>query len=104
MATIEVLTGLLGSIASGGIKVVDLTETLPPEYPTITLQPEFGQASPMGARNVSASGILKTALLLSSCWLAPATSIRISRRKDCLGLLHLTTEQGHGPPWPYFAE
>ena len=41
MAASDILTGLLGGIAAGGIKVVDLTETLTPEYPTITLPPEF---------------------------------------------------------------
>ncbi len=44
---------LLNAIASGELKVVDLTETLCPEYPTISLPPEFGQASPMVINEIS---------------------------------------------------
>jgi kynurenine formamidase len=39
-----VLEGLVGGVARGTVKVVDLTETLRPEYPTIQLPEEFGQA------------------------------------------------------------
>ena len=38
------LNGLLAAIADGSIKMIDLTETLRPEYPTIQLPEEFGQA------------------------------------------------------------
>ena len=38
------LSDLVQSLASGGVKVVDLSETLRPEYPTIQLPEEFGQA------------------------------------------------------------
>ena len=38
------LNDLVSAMASGRVKVVDLTETLTPDYPTITLPPEFGQA------------------------------------------------------------
>jgi kynurenine formamidase len=39
----ELLTGLVSGIRSGGIRVVDLTQTLTPETPIIGLPPEFGQ-------------------------------------------------------------
>ena len=38
------LNDFLGAIANGSIKMVDLTETLRPDYPTIQLPEEFGQA------------------------------------------------------------
>ena len=47
------LTALIASIAAGAIKVVDLTETLTPDYPTITLPAEFGQASPFVKQEIS---------------------------------------------------
>lgn len=53
MADSGILAGLLGGIAAGGIKVVDLTETLTPDYPTITLPAEFGQASPFVKAEIS---------------------------------------------------
>ena len=40
----NVLEGLVQGIASGSIEVVDLTETLRPEYPTIQLPEQFKQA------------------------------------------------------------
>jgi kynurenine formamidase len=40
----NVLEGLVQGISTGSIKVVDLTETLRPEYPTIQLPEEFKQA------------------------------------------------------------
>jgi kynurenine formamidase len=40
----NVLEGLVQGIASGAIEVVDLTETLRPEYPTIQLPEQFKQA------------------------------------------------------------
>lgn len=40
----SLLPGLVQSIADGSVKVVDLAETLRPEYPTIQLPEEFGQA------------------------------------------------------------
>lgn len=35
---------LVRGLAAGSVRLVDLTETLRPEYPTIQLPPEFGQA------------------------------------------------------------
>ncbi|MEE4144518.1 MAG: cyclase family protein [Halieaceae bacterium] len=39
-----VLGELVRGLAAGNVRLVDLTETLRPEYPTIQLPPEFGQA------------------------------------------------------------
>lgn len=47
------LNALLSAISCGGVKVVDLTETLTPDYPTITLPPEFAQASPFVKQEIS---------------------------------------------------
>ena len=48
-----VLTQLAESLAKGKIKVVDLTHTLDPEFPQITLPPEMGQAWPFRIEEVS---------------------------------------------------
>jgi len=40
-------------IASGAIRVVDLTQTLAPEFPTIILPPEFGQCAPFRLEEIS---------------------------------------------------
>ncbi|NNL99248.1 MAG: cyclase family protein [Gammaproteobacteria bacterium] len=47
------LQNLVGAIASGGVTVVDLTETLTPEYPVIKLPDEFNQAWPFRAEEIS---------------------------------------------------
>lgn len=49
----SILNGLMTAIRTGGIRVVDLTETLTPDYPTITLPAEFGQASPFVKEQIS---------------------------------------------------
>ena len=49
----QTLEKLLSNIQGGGIRVVDLTETLRPEYATITLPPEFGQALPFSKEEIS---------------------------------------------------
>jgi kynurenine formamidase len=49
----QLLSDLWRQIRSGGLKVVDLTETLRPDYPTIALPPEFGQASPFQKHEIS---------------------------------------------------
>jgi kynurenine formamidase len=41
------------AVATGAIRVVDLTETLTPEFPTIVLPPEFGQCAPFRMEEVS---------------------------------------------------
>ena len=48
-----VLTQLAAELASGNIKVVDLTQTLSPEFPQIALPPEMGQAWPFRIEEVS---------------------------------------------------
>lgn len=49
------ITALLAkALSSGGVKIVDLTETLRPEYPTIELPPEFKQAWPFKQESISA--------------------------------------------------
>ena len=40
--TLTLLGGLVGALASGRIRVVDLTQTLTPEFPQIALPPEMG--------------------------------------------------------------
>lgn len=44
---------LTRDLANGRIKVVDLTQTLTPEFPAISLSPEFGQAWPFRIEEVS---------------------------------------------------
>lgn len=41
------------AVASGAVRVVDLTQTLAPEFPTIALPPEFGQCSPFRVEEIS---------------------------------------------------
>ena len=41
------------SIASGAIRVVDLTQTLTPDFPIIVLPPEFGQCAPFRMEEIS---------------------------------------------------
>jgi kynurenine formamidase len=43
----------LAKLAAGKIRVVDLSETLSPEFPAISLPPEFGQAAPFRIEEVS---------------------------------------------------
>src|SRR5690606_27718482 len=51
--TSKVLTQFMAELVSGQIKIVDLTETLTPEFPTIVLPPEFGQAWPFRLEEIS---------------------------------------------------
>lgn len=43
----------MAELASGKIRIIDLTETLTPEFPTIVLPPEFGQAWPFRVEEIS---------------------------------------------------
>src|SRR5947207_11316800 len=43
----------MAMLAAGKIRVVDLSETLSPEFPAISLPPEFGQAAPFRIEEVS---------------------------------------------------
>src|SRR5436190_5908808 len=47
------LTKIAFEISTGKIRVVDLTQTLSPEFPSISLPPEFGQAWPFRIEEVS---------------------------------------------------
>jgi kynurenine formamidase len=49
----DTLTAFVDQIASGRIRVVDLTFTLSPDFPVIVLPPEFGQATPMRIQKIS---------------------------------------------------
>jgi kynurenine formamidase len=49
----KVLTELASALAASQIRVVDLTHTLAPEFPQITLPPELGQAWPFRVEEVS---------------------------------------------------
>jgi hypothetical protein len=41
-----VLPGLVAALLSGRIRVIDLTQTLTPDFPQIALPPEMGQCWP----------------------------------------------------------
>ena len=47
------LSELGQAIAGGGVRVVDLTQTLSPDFPQLTLPPEFGQVQPFRIEEVS---------------------------------------------------
>ena len=49
----NILTQLMTALASGQVRVVDLTHTLAPEFPQIVLPPEFGQVQPFRIEEVS---------------------------------------------------
>ncbi|MBN8493943.1 MAG: cyclase family protein [Burkholderiales bacterium] len=49
----EILSALAGALRGGQIQVVDLTQTLTPEFPQIALPPEFGQCWPFRIEEVS---------------------------------------------------
>jgi kynurenine formamidase len=51
--TSSVLPHLVSDIISGRIRVIDLTHTLTPEFPTIALPPEFGRSAPVRIEEVS---------------------------------------------------
>jgi kynurenine formamidase len=48
-----ILSSLAGLISGGGISVVDLTHTLSPDFPTITMPPELGQSAPFRMEQIS---------------------------------------------------
>ena len=52
-ATDGVLVRFLTGIVSGKIRVVDLTMTLQPDFPTITMPPELGQSWPFRMEEIS---------------------------------------------------
>ncbi|MGE3690062.1 MAG: cyclase family protein [Novosphingobium sp.] len=52
-ANSNLLGEFMGAIASGGIEVVDLTQTLSESTPTLVLPPEFGQAAGFSREEIS---------------------------------------------------
>ena len=48
-----VLAQFMSELVAGKIRIVDLTETLSPDFPTIVLPPEFGQAWPFRIEEIS---------------------------------------------------
>lgn len=54
MTAVEsLLPALMAAIGSGGIEVIDLTNTLSPDFPVIVLPAEFGQCEPFRMETVS---------------------------------------------------
>lgn len=49
----SVLDSLASEIASGGVRIVDLTHDLTPDFPVMVLPPEFGQCQPFRMEEVS---------------------------------------------------
>lgn len=49
----ELLDQLGPAIASGSVDVVDLTQTLSPDFPTIVMPPELGQSAPVRIERIS---------------------------------------------------
>jgi len=47
------LTALAGELRGGGIRIVDLTQTLSPDFPQIALPPEMGQCWPFRIEEIS---------------------------------------------------
>ena len=52
--SLETLNDLAAAIASGTVRIVDLTHTLDPDFPVIILPPEFGQCARFRMEEVSA--------------------------------------------------
>lgn len=53
MASTEILASLVGAVAHGGVRVVDLTQELSPDTPTLVLPPNFGQCSAFKVEEIS---------------------------------------------------
>jgi kynurenine formamidase len=51
--TSSILPHLVSDIVAGRIRVIDLTHTLTPEFPTIALPPEFGRSAPVRIEEIS---------------------------------------------------
>jgi kynurenine formamidase len=51
--TTDILSGLVTALTTGRIRVVDLTQTLTPDFPQIALPPEMGQCWPFRIEEVS---------------------------------------------------
>jgi len=53
LPTAQILGALAAALATGRIRVIDLTPTLTPEFPQIALPPEMGQCWPFLIAEVS---------------------------------------------------
>ncbi|MGK9051681.1 cyclase family protein [Neorhizobium petrolearium] len=49
----DILATFAGALASGQIRVVDLTHTLSPDFPVIVMPPELGQSAPFRMERIS---------------------------------------------------
>lgn len=49
----DILGAFAGALASGGIRVVDLTHRLSPDFPVIVMPPELGQSAPFRMERIS---------------------------------------------------
>jgi kynurenine formamidase len=53
MSNPSVLASLVTALATGSIRVIDLTQTLSPQFPAIVLPPEMGQSQPFRIDQIS---------------------------------------------------
>src|SRR5580704_7919932 len=51
--TSSVLSELVAHLASGAVRVIDLSQTLSPDFPQISLPPEMGQSAPFRIEEIS---------------------------------------------------
>jgi kynurenine formamidase len=49
----DILGAFAGALASGAVRVVDLTHTLSPDFPVIVMPPELGQSAPFRMERIS---------------------------------------------------
>ena len=49
----RILAGFTAALATGAIRIVDLTQTLGPDFPTIVLPPEMGQSHAFRMEEIS---------------------------------------------------
>ncbi|WP_105403778.1 MULTISPECIES: cyclase family protein [unclassified Neorhizobium] len=49
----DILGKFAGALASGAVRVVDLTHTLSPDFPVIVMPPELGQSAPFRMERIS---------------------------------------------------
>ena len=52
-AGVDVLAGFTTALATGAIRIVDLTLTLGPDFPSILMPPEMGQSRPFRMEEIS---------------------------------------------------
>ena len=76
----NILAQFMTELVSGRIRLVDLTETLTPEFPTIVLPPEFGQAWPFRIEEISRYDERGPAWYWNN-FSAPSTPARTSTRR-----------------------